>query len=170
MRHLDLTTEEEEEHAEPKRPRDTDNKRKRIPTDVDRSLVSTKKQAVAIDREVRCPFLLRVFVRVNRPLRIAEFDDARRLPEDELQVYTWPDATLSELATLVMEVEPSPRRRRANLRFATVYRPQTGGGKPMLRDLGKITVGQTGPDDLRSLQDTPFKIGDLLAVSVTLPR
>jgi hypothetical protein len=91
----------------------------------------------------RCPFLLRVFVRVNRPLRIAEFDDARRLPEDELQVYTWPDATLSELATLVMEVEPSPRRRRANLRFATVYRPQTGGGKPMLRDLGKITVGQT---------------------------
>jgi hypothetical protein len=44
--------EEEEEHAEPKRPRDTDNKRKRSPTDVDRSLVSTKKQAVAIDREV----------------------------------------------------------------------------------------------------------------------
>lgn len=145
------------------------------------------------DHKQRCPFLLRVFVRTNGQLRREEFTDPQRLPDEELQVYTWMDATLSELASLIMEVDPAPRRRRANLRFSTVYR-SSHMGKPtaQFRDLGRVTVGQEvhcpagwnsclcrvltvmgwkqGPDDAKALRDTAFKIGDMLAVSVMLPR
>eukprot|EP00038_Savillea_parva_P022613 m.38124 g.38124 ORF g.38124 m.38124 type:complete len:245 (-) comp5615_c0_seq2:1079-1813(-) len=180
----------DDEADEPRRPRDTserrpserdegkggggrtigrDAKRKRYSED-DGHGAEVKRVAERIDREKRCPFLLRVFVRTNGPLRVVDFADPARLPEDELQVYTWLDATLAELASLVLEVEAAPRRARAVLRFATVFRPQTGRGDPVLRELGRLTVGDTGPDDTKALRDTRFRIGDMLAVTVSFPR
>eukprot|EP00035_Acanthoeca_spectabilis_P036133 m.37905 g.37905 ORF g.37905 m.37905 type:complete len:211 (+) comp7755_c0_seq2:3244-3876(+) len=161
---------EEDDDDEPRRPRSTSGSAKRSRSDVEVE-TPVKKPAVAIDREKRCPFLLRVFVRTNGQVRREEFTDPQRLPDEELQVYTWMDATLSELASLIMEVDPAPRRRRANLRFSTVYR-SSHMGKPtaQFRDLGRVTVGQEGPDDAKALRDTAFKIGDMLAVSVMLPR
>lgn len=55
-------------------------------------------------------------------------DYARRgaEPKDEVQVYTWPDATLRELTDLVKEVQPAARRSTARLDFALVYPDKRG--------------------------------------------
>ncbi|PQP99949.1 histone deacetylase complex subunit SAP18-like [Prunus yedoensis var. nudiflora] len=42
-------------------------------------------------------------------------------PKDEVQIYTWKDATLRELTDLVKEIAPEARRRNAKLSFAFVY-------------------------------------------------
>ena len=49
-----------------------------------------------------------------------------RSPRDEVQVYTWPDATLRELTDLVKEVQPAARRSTARLDFALVYPDKRG--------------------------------------------
>ena len=41
--------------------------------------------------------------------------------EDEVQIYTWMDATLRELSDLIKEVSPSARERNSQLSFAIVY-------------------------------------------------
>ena len=51
-----------------------------------------------------CPLLLRVFTRRGGHHRLEEFARRGREPEDEVIMYTWPDATLRELSDLVKEV------------------------------------------------------------------
>ncbi|RZC01976.1 Histone deacetylase complex subunit SAP18 isoform B [Glycine soja] len=47
-------------------------------------------------------------------------------PEDEVQIYTWKDATLRELTDLVKEVAPAARRRNAKLSFAFIFPDKNG--------------------------------------------
>ncbi|KAG5070882.1 hypothetical protein JHK86_006093 [Glycine max] len=47
-------------------------------------------------------------------------------PKDEVQIYTWKDATLRELTDLVKEVAPAARRRNAKLSFAFVFPDKNG--------------------------------------------
>lgn len=56
-----------------------------------------------------CPLLLRVFHRQGGHHRLEEFArvSGREEIDDEVQIYTWPDATLRELSDLVKEV-PHP--------------------------------------------------------------
>ena len=42
-------------------------------------------------------------------------------PTNELQMYTWMDATLKELTGLIKEVNPESRRRGTYFDFAIVY-------------------------------------------------
>ena len=42
-------------------------------------------------------------------------------PQNELQIYTWMDATLKELTGLIKEVNPESRRRGTYFDFAIVY-------------------------------------------------
>lgn len=53
-----------------------------------------------------CPLLLRVFTRRGGHHRLEEFARRGHEPEDEVAMYTWPDATLRELSDLVKEVRP----------------------------------------------------------------
>ncbi|KAH7577822.1 hypothetical protein JRO89_XS01G0304100 [Xanthoceras sorbifolium] len=66
-----------------------------------------------------------------------EFAVRGKEPKDEVQIYTWKDATLRELtdlirgflydsAVLVKEVAPAARRRDARLSFAFVYPDKNG--------------------------------------------
>ena len=41
--------------------------------------------------------------------------------DDEVQVYTWMDATLRELSDLIKEASPAARDRNSQLSFAIVY-------------------------------------------------
>ena len=50
-----------------------------------------------VDRERVCPLLLRVFPRVGGHARESAFATRARLPAREVQIYTWPDATLREV-------------------------------------------------------------------------
>jgi Sin3 associated polypeptide p18 (SAP18) len=52
-----------------------------------------------------CPLLLRVFPKLGGHHRLEEFVRVRSTElDDEVQIYTWPDATLRELSDLVKEV------------------------------------------------------------------
>ncbi|KAL8490435.1 hypothetical protein ACS0TY_026077 [Phlomoides rotata] len=79
-----------------------------------------------IDREKTCPLLLRVFTKVGGHHSDDDFAVRGKEPKDEVQIYTWLDATLRELTDLVKEVAPEARRRDAILSFAFVYPDKRG--------------------------------------------
>lgn len=57
-----------------------------------------------IDRKSTCPFMVKMYCRINGHHRLDEFAPPRFPVEDEMIVYTWKDATLKELSILVREV------------------------------------------------------------------
>ncbi|KAE8711104.1 Histone deacetylase complex subunit SAP18 [Hibiscus syriacus] len=95
--------------------------------------------------EPTCPLLLRVFTKkptllsaklvygvyLKSDLRLGghhskeDFAVRGKEPKDEVQIYTWKDATLRELTDLA-EVAPAARRRDARLSFVFVYPDKNG--------------------------------------------
>ena len=63
-------------------------------------------------------------------------------PTNELQMYTWMDATLKELEGLVKEVNPEARRRGTYFDFALVYPDLRQGPRCQTRDVGTTISGQ----------------------------
>ena len=60
--------------------------------------------------------------------RLEEFARRGDEPREEVQIYTWPDATLRELCELVKEVNPAARRAQAKVSFALVYPRDAAAG------------------------------------------
>ena len=120
-----------------------------------------------VDREKTCPFLLRAFVRVGRPHDLASFASwgAAPLPAPEAQIYSWPDATLRELADLLRAVPPANAHPSAPLSFALIFPDRHG--RPAARPIGRIfaTPG-ANPDETKTLGQLRFCIGDYLSVIV----
>ncbi|XP_058085494.1 histone deacetylase complex subunit SAP18 isoform X2 [Magnolia sinica] len=87
-------------------------------------------------------------------------------PKDEVQIYTWKDATLRELTDLVKEVAPEARRRDAKLSFAFVYPDKNG--RYVVRPVGMTHSYGIGrrPDDGKALAELSFQIGDYLDVAI----
>nr|KAJ0198152.1 hypothetical protein LSAT_V11C700365650 [Lactuca sativa] len=88
-------------------------------------------------------------------------------PKDEVQIYTWMDATLRELTDLVKEVAPEARRRDAMLSFAFVYPTKTGHFT--IKEVGKTLSYPNArrPDDgSKALGSLSFEIGDYLDVAI----
>ncbi|KAF2311111.1 hypothetical protein GH714_019549 [Hevea brasiliensis] len=54
-----------------------------------------------VDREKTCPLLLRVFTKIGNHHSKEDFAVRGKEPKDEVQIYTWKDATLRELTDLV---------------------------------------------------------------------
>ncbi|XP_042369179.1 histone deacetylase complex subunit SAP18 [Plectropomus leopardus] len=128
-----------------------------------------KEPEKPIDREKTCPLLLRVFTtnsgRHHRPDEFARGN----VPSSELQIYTWMDATLKELTSLVKEVHPEARKKGTNFSFAIVY-PDPRGKMYRLKDIGNTVSGRKGPDDSMTLQSQRFQIGDYLDIAITPPN
>ena len=57
---------------------------------------------------------------------LEEFAERGKEPKEEVQVYTWMDATLRELTELIQEVQPAARRQQARLEFALIYPDRRG--------------------------------------------
>merc|ERR1719411_2382617 len=91
------------------------------------------------------------------------------IPSNELQIYTWMDATLKELEGLVKEVNPEARRRGTYFDFALVYPDLRQNPRCQTRDVGTTISGQKGPDDTKTLQNCKFVIGDYIDIAVTPP-
>ena len=128
---------------------------------------TVKRDEKLIDREKTCPLLLRVFLSKGRPHQISEY--ARdRLPPNELQIYTWCDASLDELSGLVKEVNPDARTKGTTFDFRLVH-PDHRSPHYRFRDIGSTTSGVKGPDDNKTLASLNFVIGDYLDVHVVLP-
>ncbi|XP_076951947.1 histone deacetylase complex subunit SAP18-like [Bidens hawaiensis] len=117
-----------------------------------------------VDREKNCPLLLRVFTKqVGGHHGPADFAVRGKEPKDEVQIYTWMDATLRELTDLVKEVAPEARRRDAMLSFAFVY--PTKNGHFTVKEIGKTLSYPNArrPDDgSKALGALTFEIGDYL--------
>uniref|UniRef100_A0A3P8ZLS4 Histone deacetylase complex subunit SAP18 n=1 Tax=Esox lucius TaxID=8010 RepID=A0A3P8ZLS4_ESOLU len=123
-----------------------------------------KEPEKPVDREKTCPLLLRVFTTTNgRHHRMDEFGRGN-VPSSELQIYTWLDATLKELTSLVKEVYPEARKKGTHFGFAIVY------PDPKVKDIGNTVSGRKGPDDAMTLQSQRFRIGDYLDIAITPPN
>uniref|UniRef100_A0A7S2JYY5 RanBP2-type domain-containing protein n=1 Tax=Zooxanthella nutricula TaxID=1333877 RepID=A0A7S2JYY5_9DINO len=119
-----------------------------------------------LDRVKTCPFLLRVFHKIGGHHGLEAFAVRGKEPvDDELQVYTWPDVTMRELADLIKDVAPEARLPNAKLHFRLVYPDKAG--KSVMTELGQVSA-KRGPDDDKALAATKFQTGDLLALAIHL--
>ncbi|CAG8600186.1 5029_t:CDS:2 [Cetraspora pellucida] len=85
--------------------------------------------------------------------------------ENEIQLYTWKDATLKEIANLFKEVNFESTRPNARISFKLVYIDNLRG-KYAFKDLGTVhNMTPTSDDDI-NLDDARFVIGDFLDVGV----
>lgn len=124
------------------------------------------KPPISVDREKTCPLLLRVFPKTGGHHLVEDFSGREREPKDEVQIYTWKDASLRELTELIKEVQPLARRRSARLSFAFIYPDRKG--RNVMRQVG-VTNGSTRQglaDDEKTLAELSFQTGDLLDVAI----
>ncbi|KAE8055214.1 hypothetical protein FH972_012070 [Carpinus fangiana] len=133
---------------------------------VDREKVSFSLSLSLYAFSWTCPLLLRVFTKIGSHHSEEDFAVRGKEPKDEVQIYTWKDATLRELTDLVKEVAPEARRRNAKLSFAFVYPDQRG--RFVLRVVGMTHSYGNGRrlDDSKSLGELSFQIGDYLDVAI----
>lgn len=89
-------------------------------------------------------------------------------PQNELQIYTWKDATLNELSLLVKDVNPEARRKGTKFSFAIVS-PDIRQPVYRMREIGMTISGQKGPDDLKTLSQARLAIGDYMDIAITPP-
>lgn len=125
-----------------------------------------RRSGLPIDREKTCPLLLRVFSKVGGHHPKEEFAIRGKEPKEEVQIYTWKDATLRELTDLVKEVAPAARKRDAKLSFAFVYPDKNG--RFVVRPVGMTYSYGNGRriDDSKTLDELSFQIGDYLSVAI----
>ncbi|KAL5718399.1 hypothetical protein ACHQM5_011304 [Ranunculus cassubicifolius] len=126
--------------------------------------LSPRSRIEPVDREKTCPLLLRVFTKIGNHHTQEDFAVRGKEPKDEVQIYTWKDATLRELTDLVKEVAPAARRRNARLSFAFVYPDKHG--RFVVKTVGETMSGGRGRDDGKALDDLHFQIGDYLDVAI----
>ncbi|XP_040196463.1 histone deacetylase complex subunit SAP18 [Rana temporaria] len=128
-----------------------------------------KEPEKPIDREKTCPLLLRVFTTTNgRHHRPDEFARGN-VPSSELQIYTWMDATLKELTSLVKEVYGDARKKGTHFSFAIVY-PDLKRPSYRIKEIGSTISGRKGSEDSLSLHSQRFQIGDYLDIAITPPN
>ncbi|RKP38968.1 histone deacetylase complex subunit SAP18-like protein, partial [Dimargaris cristalligena] len=120
---------------------------------------------LAVDRQKSVPFLLRIFFNFEIHNPLSEYNQIDRLPENELQVYTWRDATLHELAQLIKEVLPEAREPGVSMQFNLIY-PDALRGRYSVTTLSSVHNDRTGPGDNRTLADCRLVIGDFIDVSI----
>lgn len=105
-----------------------------------------------------------MFPKLGGHHRLEEYQVRGQEPAEEVQMYTWTDATLRELTDLVKEVQPSARRPNARLNFAFVYPDRRG--RNVMRPVGDVHSSRPGPCDHKSLKVLGFQTGDFLDVAI----
>ncbi|KAF4675313.1 Histone deacetylase complex subunit sap18 [Perkinsus chesapeaki] len=124
-----------------------------------------RRRGIAIDRAQTCPFLLRVFYRMGSHHHDDDFARQDQLPVDEeLQVYTWPDASLREISDLIEDILPESRSRTKKLSFRLIY-PDRSGRFVMAR-IGEVYNSHEAFPDGRTLAEVKFQPGDFLDVAI----
>ncbi|KAN0047928.1 hypothetical protein ACTA71_002317 [Dictyostelium dimigraforme] len=120
-----------------------------------------------LNREKICPFLLRIFIKEGSFHNPSEFS-SRNVPEkDEIQIYTWRNATLKEITTLIKETYKLARHKESKFEFAFIY-PDSKGiyvSKP----IGTVFSNRKSEDDLTTLDDLFFNY-QFLDVSLSIPE
>ncbi|KAF7997900.1 hypothetical protein HCN44_009298 [Aphidius gifuensis] len=122
------------------------------------SMVVDEKQLPEkpVNREKTCPLLLRVFCNTGRHHNIMDYSRGN-VPSNELQIYTWMDATLHA------------RNKGTYFDFSLVT-PELRNSGYRMREIGVTCSGQKGADDNKTLAQARFTIGDYLDISITPPN
>ena len=96
-----------------------------------------------IDRSKSCPHLLRLFWKNNRNNPQLEYKSVSqgKFPSNEIQIYTWPDATLVEISDLLKSTVAVARQRHVTLSFDLVYPDRNG--VHVVRHVGTLTALQS---------------------------
>lgn len=81
------------------------------------------------------------------------------------------DATLRELSinlvilgSLVKEVVPSSKKRDSEMHFSIIY--YDSKGKFQKKEVGTVAAYKKGQDELKTLHQLEFKVGDLLDIYI----
>ncbi|KAH7491582.1 hypothetical protein PRIC1_003009 [Phytophthora ramorum] len=120
-----------------------------------------------IDREKHCPFLLRVFFSKGAHNRADAFEALDDKPiANELHIYTWPDATLRELADLVQDSNADAQK--PNMRLSICVVSETRDGRVLMRKVGYVNSSHRRcADDSKTLASVRFHPGFLIASKVS---
>nr|XP_048291378.1 histone deacetylase complex subunit SAP18-like [Myodes glareolus] len=119
-----------------------------------------KEPEKPMDHEKTCPLLLLSQVFATNKGHHHQMDEfsRRNVPSSELQIYTWMDATLKELTSLVKEVYPEARKKGTHFNFAIVFMDLKRPGY-RVKEIGSTMSGRKGTDDSRTLQSQKFQTG-----------
>ena len=120
-----------------------------------------------VDRAKTCPMLLRVFYNTGRHHSLSDYSHGNT-PVTELQIYTWMDATLKELTSLVKEVNSDARKDGTFFDFAIIY-PDSRTTRYRLREIGSTCSGRKGAQDDVTLASKRFQIGDYMDIAIIPP-
>ncbi|CAH0492007.1 unnamed protein product [Peronospora farinosa] len=120
----------------------------------------------AINREKHCPFLLRVFFSKGVHNRTDAFEALEDKPiANELHIYTWPDATLREIADLVQDSNTDAQK--PNMRLSICIVSETRDGRLLMRKIGYVNSSRRRcADDHKTLASVRFHPGDLLDIAL----
>jgi histone deacetylase complex subunit SAP18 len=132
-----------------------------------KQVAQKQDKLVDLDRTKTCPFLLRVFWKLGGHHPLDLFDKVSTIPQDDqVQIYTWKDATLRELTELIQQVVPEAcEGDHTILEFNAIY-VSFKMGKANTRTLGKVLNKKKTEDDNKTLQDLHFETGDLIDVAI----
>lgn len=115
-----------------------------------------------------CPFFLRTFLCEGKHFPMSEYTNRKIPPKArELQIYTWLDATLSELMGLIREL-PEYRNKGYQFSFSVVF-PEPTHATYRMRHIGVTVGGKRGPDDDLTLAQCRYQIGDFIDVAILPP-
>ncbi|KAF8932496.1 Histone deacetylase complex subunit sap18 [Haplosporangium gracile] len=112
-----------------------------------------------VDREKLCPFLLKMFYKQGEHHRVDQYKPTSLPPKSsELQLYTWKNATMGEIASLIQQAipdllldTPGSAKTGGELHFRHIYLDMTRGIY-VGRDIGTVLLVDTlvadGPEDV----------------------
>ena len=121
-----------------------------------------------VDREKTCPFLLRVFYKIDshNPLSLFSGD---KFPT-ELDIYTWEDANLKELAKFIHDaLKGTVLGMYDYYKFSRIHHDENG---TLLSDeIGNVVINdkrsRLNKNIKKSLKDIGFQIGDFFDINIT---
>ncbi|KAF8462903.1 Sin3 associated polypeptide p18-domain-containing protein [Kalaharituber pfeilii] len=122
---------------------------------------------IKVDRQSTTPFLLKLFYRNGGFHRLEEFRSTS-LPSSFVDIYTWKDCTLSELATLLSQALPEVVPPRSRCGFRLIF-ANTQVGRYVSKDLGAVVIGTDAVEDptgKKTLDEVRFVTGDWVDVAV----
>ncbi|KAJ1971251.1 hypothetical protein H4R34_005803, partial [Dimargaris verticillata] len=111
------------------------------------------------------PFLLRVFYRIGDHNSLEAYNRGIDQLDNELQIHTWRDATLKEIALLIQEVVEEARGVNVRFSFRLIY-PNYIQLAYTNKSLGNVCNYKDTPIDNKTLADCRFVIGDYLDVAI----
>jgi histone deacetylase complex subunit SAP18 len=92
--------------------------------------------SILVDREKICPFLLRCFWSLNKNNISSSYRN--QFPANQVQIYTWKDATLKELVELLQQELTVTREEDVSIHFSLVYADRSGDN--IVKQVGVFTL------------------------------